>query len=619
MKKIYIVSILVLLFSIFSCDKKEKIDLPKVDTASVDEILNISARVGGRVTDNGGVEVTERGIYWGTSSKPETAGTKLQVGSGDGIFYEILSGLAPGVKYYVKAYAVNSIGTSYGSETYFTTQINLPTVTTSPVSEFTSTSATVGGIVTDNGGFEISARGVYWGTEPAPGLTGKKLVIGSGDGSFSQSLTGLSRNYIYYVIAFATNLKGTSYGSEISFSTEPELPVVVTAMVLNIKPYSATVGGVVSSSGGTDVTERGVYRGTSVNPVSTGTKLIIGRGTGSYADTLKNLNPGVTYYVRAYAVNSIGTSYGDEKSFLTIGGKPEVTVLRYSDLKASSIMLKGIVSANELSTKVTFEYGITSSYGNLRSADNSPISKKDTVSTTITGLDQNTNYHYRIRAENELGIVYSADSTFRTVITGKTGTVTDSQGNIYQTIGIGYQEWMTENLKVILYNNGIDSIPLVEKDTSWNKLATPAYCWYGNNKAANKETYGALYNWYAVQTGKICPTGWHVPADADFSELTAYLGGAGMAGGKLKETGTSHWNSPNTGATDAYKFAARGAGKRFTDGSFDFVKVESNWWSSTDYSTQNASYMNILFNYNNSFQAYFNKKTGMSVRCVRDK
>lgn len=602
-----------------ACEREVKIEVPVVETASVDEIYNTSARVGGRVTDNGGAEISERGVYWGISTSPEKSGTKVLSGTGNGAFYEVLSSLTSGVKYYVTAYAVNSAGTSYGKETFFTTQVSLPTVSTSPVIEFTSTSATLGGKITNNGGFEITVRGIYWGTEPNPRLTGTRVEIGKGDGDFSQNMTGLSRSYTYYVIAFATNIKGTSYGTEISFSTEPELPSVITATILNIKPHSAKAGGIVSSTGGSDVTDRGIYWGTTANSVTTGTKLAIGSGTGSFVDTLTNLTPGATYYVRAYAVNGIGTAYGEEKSFLTPGSKPTIDkILDYKNLTTNSVVLSGIVTPGELSTSVTFEVGLTSSYGTSVEAAESPLTEKDTVTSGVSGLTPNTLYHYRIRAVNDLGTVYSADSTFRTVITGIQGTVTDSEGITYRTIGIGYQTWMTENLKGIIYRNGTDSIPLVKNDSIWGTLTTPAYCWYSGDSAANYNTYGALYNWAAVKTGNLCPAGWHVPTNNDVTKMVNYVGGSGAAGGLLKETGTVHWNSPNSGATDKYGFQARGGGKRGADGVFDFIKVEGNWWTSTEYSTLNASYFNIMFNYGNSFQAYLNKKTGMSVRCVKD-
>lgn len=605
-------------FTYFACEKEEKVELPLVETASVDEIYNTSARIGGRVSDNGGAEITDRGVYWGTSHNPETSGTKLQLGTGLGVFYETLTGLTSGTKYYVKAFATNSLGTSYGNETFFTTQINLPTVITSAVTEYTSTSAKIGGVISDNGGFEITQRGVFWGTEPDPRLKGTRLLMGSGDGEFSQTLTALDRAITYYVRAFATNIKGTAYGEEISFSTEPELPVVFTATVSSITAYSAIVGGNISSGGGADVTERGIFWGTTTDPVTTGTKIIIGTGTGNFVDTLDNLNPGMDYYIVAYAVNSIGTSYGEEKSFRTLGELPAITALDYTELTATSITLNGLVNANDLSTTIHFEYGLTDSYGNSKEASDSPTSENDdTISVNITGLEPGILYHFRIKAENDLGIVYTEDGTFTTVITGITGTVKDIEGNTYQTIGIGYQQWMKENLKSVKFNNG-DSIPLTENDSIWAQLTGPGYCWYGNDSTANYYIYGALYNWYAVESGKLCPSGWHVPTNDDITELITYVGNSGVAGGMLKETGTSNWNSPNTGATNEFNFNALAGGKRMPDGIFDFKKVEGNWWTSTGYSTLNANYLNILFNYSNAFQGYTNKKNGMSVRCLKD-
>ena len=223
--KLIFASILFLIFIVFfACEEEEKISFPMVNTASVDEIYNTSAKVGGKVTADGGAEITDRGVYWGTSTSPETSGTKLQIGTGLGTFYDTLSDLTPGMKYYVKAYASNSKSTSYGNETFFTTQINLPTITTSEVTELTLNSAKIGGVVEDDGGFEVIQRGVYWGTDTLPQLTGNKVVIGSGEGDFSHTLNDLSSSFIYYYVAYATNIKGTAYGSEISFSTNPEIP-----------------------------------------------------------------------------------------------------------------------------------------------------------------------------------------------------------------------------------------------------------------------------------------------------------------------------------------------------------------------------------------------------------
>ncbi|HUX53095.1 MAG TPA: FISUMP domain-containing protein [Williamwhitmania sp.] len=620
MKKevIYAVVIAFLFMEFLSCEKKENITLPSVETASVDGIFNTSARVGGKVTNNGGADISDRGIYWGTATSPEQSGTKQQVGTGLGTFYDTLRGLTAGVKYYVKAYATNSKGTVFGDETFFTTQISMPTVTTSAVDEVTPTSAKLGGVVVDSGGFSVTQRGLYWGTIANPRTNGTKVVIGNGIGEFSQTFTNLDRAITYYAIAFATNIKGTAYGDEINFTTQPEIPTVYTTSVYNINTYSATVGGNVSESGGVEVTERGVYWGTSPNAPTSGTKLVIGNGTGSFSAVLTNLNPGISYYTTAFATNSVGTAYGEEKTFITNGSAPVATTLAPSNLSTTTVTLNGLVNANELSTVVSFEYGTTAAYGSFISAAESPTTgSADTLTAALSGLTSNTTYHYRVKAVNDIGTSYGEDLTFTTVITGLVGSVSDNDGNTYQTIGIGYQQWMTENLKTTTYNDGT-LIPLVQADTSWAKLTTPGYCWYNNDSIANIGTYGALYNWYTVNTSKLCPLGWHVPSNDEISSLVSYLGGGSMAGGLLKEAGLAHWNSPNTGASNRHGFNARGGGMRLDDGRFDFVKVEGDWWSSTEYSTLNGSYLYMLFNYSNTFQGFANKKYGKSVRCVQD-
>lgn len=614
----YVAIIFLAVAVFFACEKKETVGLAKVQTASVDGIHNTSARVGGKITDNGGAEITERGIYWGTASSPVSSGTKLNIGTGSGTFYDTLRGLSSGKKYYVKAFATNSQGTVYGDETFFTTQISMPTVTTSAVADLTPTTAKLGGVVVDSGGFAVTQRGLYWGIVANPRVNGSKLILGSGIGEFSQTFTNLERAVTYYAIAFATNIKGTAYGDEISFTTQPELPTVFTSSISKVGAYSATVGGSVSANGGADVTERGVCWGTSPNAETTGTKLVVGSGTGSFSSDLSSLTPGVTYYAKAFATNSVGTTFGEEKTCITLGSAPIVATLDYSDLTTNSVKLHGVINANDLSTAVSFEYGTTSAYGSSVNATESPVTgSTDTVSAALTGLTPNTKYYYRVKAVNDIGTTYGGDSTFTTVLTGITGSVSDNDGNTYQTIGVGYQVWITENLKTTKYNDGT-AIPLVDKDTSWAKLTSPGYCWYGNNEAINKSTYGAIYNWYTVNTNKLCPSGWHVPSDDEFSALVKYLGGASKAGGLLKEAGLSHWNSPNAGATNQYGFNAVGGGMRLDDGRFDFVKVEGGWWGSTNYSDLNGSYLYLLFNYSNSFQGYTNKKFGKSVRCVKN-
>jgi uncharacterized protein (TIGR02145 family) len=197
-----------------------------------------------------------------------------------------------------------------------------------------------------------------------------------------------------------------------------------------------------------------------------------------------------------------------------------------------------------------------------------------------------------------------------------TGTVTDIDGNSYHYITIGTQTWMAENLKTTKFNDGT-TIPLVIVDTSWAALTSPGYCWY-NDSVSYGTTYGALYNWYAVSSGKLAPKGWHVPTDSEWTVLFTFLGGTTVAGGKLKETGTAHWDSPNTGATDEYGFMALPGGWRMFLGSFYYVGSLGYLWSATAHDATSAQ--DLAFVSDNKYVGrYFNAyQCGLGVRCVRN-
>jgi len=209
----------------------------------------------------------------------------------------------------------------------------------------------------------------------------------------------------------------------------------------------------------------------------------------------------------------------------------------------------------------------------------------------------------------------------------KQDSVVDIDGNVYHTITIGKQVWMKENLKTTKYNDGT-AIPLVADNAEWGKLTSPGYCWYDNNEAKYKNPYGALYNWYAASTGKLCPTGWHVPTDPEWTiltshfggENTAFSGGETSAGGKLKEADTTHWASPNAGADNSSGFTALPGGTRGGgSGTYRVLGREGGWWSATEVTKTFAWYRTITFagaNVNRDFGHL--ESTGFSVRCIKD-
>lgn len=273
------------------------------------------------VTNDGGATVTECGICWSTNHNPTTADHHTSVGSGTGSYIVELTDLEPGTTYYVRAYATNSIGSAYSSdELSLTTTANPPTVTTGEVSNITQTSAQGSGNVTDDGGATVTERGLCWSTTHNPTLLGNHANDGTGGlGNFTVNMTGLTTNTRYYVRAYAKNSAGVQYGNEVSFTTSQDVsaPTVTTAQVTNIQQNSATGGGNVTSDGGAPVIERGICWSTNHNPTTSGSHISNGTGTGSFTCIMNGLSAGTTYYVRAYAINSQGTSYGSEVSFTT--------------------------------------------------------------------------------------------------------------------------------------------------------------------------------------------------------------------------------------------------------------------------------------------------------------
>ena len=211
---------------------------------------------------------------------------------------------------------------------------------------------------------------------------------------------------------------------------------------------------------------------------------------------------------------------------------------------------------------------------------------------------------------------------YETLLAAAGETVTDIDGNVYHTIKIGTQVWMVENLKTTRYNDGT-AIPLVTDNAAWSNLSTPGYCWYNNDASTYKNTYGALYNWFTINTGKLAPPGWHVPSDADWTSLTTYLGGENVAGGKMKaigtiESGTGLWYAPNTDATNESGFTAIPAGERFNIGSFYNISFNTDLWTSTEFSSEEGIIRNLVWSTAQVYTIERFKTEGNSVRCIKN-
>ncbi len=293
--------------------------IPNITTSSITNIGLNSANAGGNISSDGGASVTQRGICWSTSSNPTTANFRTIDGSGTGAFSSQMTGLQTNQIYYVRAYAINSSGTAYGQQlTFITLSAQLPSVATTSISSISQTTANSGGNVSNEGGASVIQRGICWSTSSNPTIANSRSIDGSGVGFFSSQMTGLQSNRTYYVRAYATNTVGTSYGSQVSFTTlSYQLPSISTASITGISRTSAQGGGNVTNDGGYSVTQRGVCWSTSQNPTTANSRTINGTGAGVFTSSISGLSPATTYYVRAYATNALGTAYGAQTSFRT--------------------------------------------------------------------------------------------------------------------------------------------------------------------------------------------------------------------------------------------------------------------------------------------------------------
>ncbi|KAA6334588.1 Internalin-J [termite gut metagenome] len=338
MKQVFKLSLKVFLLTISlgiaSCDDETKESLAVLTTVEAYNITADSAETGGNIANVGNPEYTERGVCFATTPHPTVDAGKFVVvkGNGAGEFSATLSNLTQKTTYYVRAYAINAVGVAYGNEIEMTTEENkdFAVLTTVAATETTATSAQTGVNITAIGNPPYTEAGICFSTSPNPTTdSGKITVVSNGAvGAFPVTLSELSQATTYYVRAYAVNAAGIAYGNEISFKTLG-LPVLTTSPATYVALFSAVTGGEIVEEGNPAYTERGVCYATSPNPTTDSNKIAIeGNGNGVFSATLTGLNFATTYYVKAYAINPIGTVYGNEISFTTVA---EVALETFED------------------------------------------------------------------------------------------------------------------------------------------------------------------------------------------------------------------------------------------------------------------------------------------------
>jgi uncharacterized protein (TIGR02145 family) len=420
---------------------------------------------------------------------------------------------------------------------------------------------------------------------------------------------------------FASILTGTLLMS--GCVEDPTLPVLTTDEAIEITTISATVGGNVTEDGGAEVTARGVCWGTAAMPALEDNFKASGTGSGEFSCIIDGLDPNTEYYARAYAENSVGVAYGNEVIFTTGIAPPSVTTGQVTGVTDNSAICSGTVTYNGGAPNT--EKGICWSNSPDPDLDDSHVSVttgSDTYSGTLTGLSSGTRYYARAYVKNEGGTAYGEQVVFVT-------KVADIEGNLYSTVYIGEQVWMAENLRTTTFTNNAP-IPNVTDNTEWSNLNGPAYCWY-NNDISYKPTFGALYSWFTIETGALCPSGWHVPSDAEFNTLEMFLGmnpdSVNVWGWRGTDQGsqlksTTSWDDGGNG-TNTSGFSGLAGGYRIgLSGNFYAVGILTYWWTATDDSVNDkpevAWYRRLDGEYNDIYKATTYKRGGKYIRCVKN-
>ena len=618
--------------------------VPVLSTDSISDVTPTSATCGGNITNDGGANVTNRGVCFNTTGTPTVNDDSTTTdGNGVGSFVSSLSGLTPYTLYYVRAYATNSVGTGYGEEVSFTTLCILPEVYTLQPDNISPTSFTCEGNVSAINCDALTARGVCWNTTGNPTIADNHTTDSIAAGSIISSITGLACSTTYYVCAYATNAAGTSYGEVYEITTlAPAVPDVTTLSASLYSGLSMIVASEVTDENCESVSSRGICYSTSPSPTTSDSHTSHAVGLGTITDTIIGLDTNTTYYVRAYATNSVGTAYGVELS-VTTPTLPTITTDSVTNIADTTATCGGNVT-NDGGATVTAR-GVcwsTSQNPTINDSHTTNGSGTGSFNSSITGLTPLTTYYVRAYATNSVGTTYGEEVSFTPpfYVDGKpcygTSTLTDIDGNTYNTVVIGTQCWMKENLRTTKYADNTS----IAQGSSTTTSSTTAYWYYLCNDSSNKPTYGLLYNWKAVMHNAsssnanpsgvqgICPTGWHVPSSADWKELANYLSSqsqywcSGNSQYSVKSlASTTGWYSSTYTCTPGYTPSNNNATgfSALPIPNCLSIALTAEFWSATEKNSGESLIFLLAYNspvpYPSSGKA---KSEKLSVRCVRD-
>lgn len=489
----------------------------------------------------------------------------------------------------------------------------VPTLSTYEASNITASSISTGGNINSDGGGEVLARGVCWSKSENPTIEDSKTSSGKGTGVFTTEITGLEPGTKYNIRSYATNRTGTGYGNAATFTTLITKPTVTTSAASQVTKNSAVLGGNIISTGGDIIYNKGVIVRMKDN--LTGKQKSSSSESNPFSVLVDNLLPNTTYIAKAVAGNSEGESYGEEIEFTTLKGEPIVEIQKLTLISQNSLEIEYLISKDG-GSEVTESGVCWNTTGNPSVLDSKKIvgTGIGTFTTRIT-LDQPiSDYYFKAYAVNNIGISYGLSLT--KVLFGE--PISDIDGNTYNTVKIGTQSWMAENLKTTRYRNGDDIGTTMPATLDITGEFGAKYQWAYNGDESNVKVYGRLYTWHAASDSRgICPTGWHIPTSDEWKILFEYLGGINVAGSKLKEIGSSHWLNFHkfSTATNSSGFTALPGGYRAYFGRFSALGVNGFWLNSDRIN----SMLYVMYDQSEGVGTFLmSTRTGFSVRCVKD-
>jgi uncharacterized protein (TIGR02145 family) len=505
----------------------------------------------------------------------------------------------------------------------------LPTVYLIGASKISNTSIDVMGQFTWNGDSPLLARGVCYSLLENPTVSDSIIEINEDVSDFKLTISGLTKNTNYYIRAFAKNIAGIGYSESIKVKTsniEAQLAIVITNPISNITDSSVQLSGKIINDGGGQILSKGFCLSKTKNPTINDIKVEVSGSKLDYDSVVKSLAKNTSYYVKAFVLNSVGVSYGNELEFKIISsGKLNVKTLSVSNISYNDAMITGQIITDSLFPII--QKGFCWNTKSNPTVNDSKIineSNELTFSNKLMNLEPGVKYYIKTFSTNEKGVVYGNELVFRTnqPSSGYGKNIVDIEGNTYKTVYIGDQHWMAENLKVEKFNDGT-SIPNIQDNQIWKDSKTPA-CSNYDNDILMKDEYGKLYNGYVIvpsdnSNNNVCPSGWHVPTMLEWNTLYNYINQNIIS---LKEVGSSHWNI-GINTNDKYLFSALAGGVRFSDGNYQFYGLKNfgSWWSSSVSYTESLYYFYYFEKIytGNSYQIPTNsKKNGLSIRCIKD-